>query len=187
MATPETYPEGPHPQSETAKLAVARDPAIVERWREHSVERNLARLLSPRRRRALAKTLRRTANDATDRNRKHHRLDAAATARWCWTPLLHYRTAAVRTELLQIAALLERAHDPDPACVKEIHELLADGNSPLYDRGVHVSELYASLYYIRAGLVGDHTSRPASKPSTTADPDLRAGGPDTAPEPTVQR
>jgi hypothetical protein len=77
--------------------------------------------------------------------------------------LLHYRTAAVRTDLLEIAALLEQARDPDPACVNEIHELLTNGNSPLYHRTVHVSELYATLYYLRAGLGRDHASRRAPR------------------------
>jgi hypothetical protein len=59
--------------------------------------------------------------------------------------LLRYRAAAVRTELLEIAALLEQARDPDPAYAEEVHELLANGDSPLYHPGVHVSELYATL------------------------------------------
>ena len=66
--------------------------------------------------------------------------------------LLHYRVAAVCTDLLEIATLLEHANDPDPVYVKEIHRLLTSGDSPLYHPGAHVSELYATLYYIRAGL-----------------------------------
>jgi hypothetical protein len=85
---------------------------------------------------------------------------------------LHYRAAAVRTELLELAALLEQATDPDPACVKEIHELLANGDSPLYHPRVHVSELHAALYYIRAGLVrghADHQSYERARPGAVRD------------------
>ena len=70
--------------------------------------------------------------------------------------LLRYRAAAVRTDLLEIAALLEQSCDPDPASVKAIHRLLANRDSPLYDPGVHVSELYATLYYVRAALERNH-------------------------------
>jgi hypothetical protein len=73
--------------------------------------------------------------------------------------LLRYRAAAARTELLELAALLERASDPDPASVKAIHRLLANRDSPLYDPGVHVSELYATLYYARAGLERNQAAR----------------------------
>jgi len=66
--------------------------------------------------------------------------------------LLRYRAAAVRTDLLEIAALLEHARDPDPACVTAIYELLANRDSPLYDPRVHVSELYATLYCVRVAL-----------------------------------
>jgi hypothetical protein len=53
--------------------------------------------------------------------------------------------------LLEIAALLEHARDPDPACVAELHELLANGcDSPLYNADIHISELQATLHHIRA-------------------------------------
>jgi hypothetical protein len=154
MATPNTRPQFPHDETQEAST-ITRTQGIVERRRTRTADRRLARLLRPRSRRALAQALRATANDTSDRSR--HGLDAGATARWCWSPLLPYRTAAVRTELLEIAALLEHASDPDPACVQEIRELLANGNSPLYHRSVHISELYAALYYIRAGLARNHT------------------------------
>jgi hypothetical protein len=67
--------------------------------------------------------------------------------------LLHDRVAAVRTDLLRIAALLEQAHDPDPACVAELRKLLADGcDSPLYNEELHISELYATLHFVRSRL-----------------------------------
>jgi hypothetical protein len=68
--------------------------------------------------------------------------------------LLHYRAAAVRTDLLEIAALLERAHDPDPACIEALRALLAntDGESPLYNTNTPFPELEATLDYVRSGL-----------------------------------
>jgi len=73
--------------------------------------------------------------------------------------LLRYRAAAVRTDLLEIAALLEQASDPDPASVKAIHHLLANRDSPLYDPAVHITELYTTLYYARARLERNQASR----------------------------
>jgi hypothetical protein len=91
----------------------------------------------------LAKCLRRTAGVAVDRDPVRRRLRV----------LLPDRVAAVRSELLELADLLERADDPDPAPVAEVRALLTDGcRSPLYNRDVHVSELRATLYYLRAGL-----------------------------------
>ena len=84
-----------------------------------------ARLISPRNRRAIARWLRRTAA---------HTQPAHPLARRRET-LLHYRVAAVRTDLLEIAAMLERVHDPDPASVAALHDLLANGcDSPTLRR-----------------------------------------------------
>jgi hypothetical protein len=67
--------------------------------------------------------------------------------------LLCERAALVRSELLEVAALLETAADPDPGLVAELHHLLTDGcGSPLYNRDVHVSELQATLHYARLNL-----------------------------------
>jgi hypothetical protein len=146
MATPDTSSERPHPRGDIpSHAAVERDLGVLQRWSKRNADRRLARLLRPRSRRALAEQLRRTAKDANDRNRW----------RACHDLLLRYRAALVRTELLEIAAMLEQVSDPDPACVTEIRDLLANGDSPLYHPAVHVSELYATLYYIRAGLVSD--------------------------------
>ena len=91
----------------------------------------------------IVKWLRRTAN----RTEQPHPIARRRQA------LLHYRAAAVRTELLEIAVTLERAHTPDPACVATLHELLANGcDSALYNPDIHVSELRATLHYVRAGL-----------------------------------
>jgi hypothetical protein len=65
-------------------------------------------------------------------------------------PLLHDRLAAVRADLLTVADLLERAQDPEPACVDELRGLLSDGTgSPLLNQLVHVSELYATLFHLQ--------------------------------------
>jgi len=65
----------------------------------------------------LVKWLRRTAN----RTNEPHPIARRRQA------LLQYRAAAVRSELLEIAAALEHAHDPDQACAATLRELLATG------------------------------------------------------------
>jgi hypothetical protein len=136
---PERRPEQPEPPTPTA---VERRLGVIQRWRERSAERRLARLLRPRERRALVQALRSTAKEATDRGACPHS-----------SVLLRYRAAAVRTDLLEIAAILEHAHDPDPARIAALHDLLANGcDSPLYNPDIHPSELHATLHYIRSGL-----------------------------------
>ncbi|HEX4010539.1 MAG TPA: hypothetical protein VHX62_11045 [Solirubrobacteraceae bacterium] len=67
--------------------------------------------------------------------------------------LLYHRAAAVRHELLELAALLESAEAPDQRCVAALHTLVTSGcDSPLYNWDIHESELRATLYYARAGL-----------------------------------
>jgi hypothetical protein len=69
--------------------------------------------------------------------------------------LLHHRAAAVRPEPLELAAMLERADKPDPACIAELRDLLANGcDSPLYNTDIHSSELRATLHHVRAGPTG---------------------------------
>jgi hypothetical protein len=64
--------------------------------------------------------------------------------------LLTDRIAAVRDELLELAVILEHGDDLHPSWVVAIHRLLTDGcESPLYNRDVHISELRATLYYLR--------------------------------------
>jgi hypothetical protein len=86
--------------------------------------------------------LRLIAKDAVDQNaiRRHNDV------------LLRHRAAAVRTELLEIAAMLDFAPDPDPSCVIALHGLLRDGISPLYNPAAHASELRATLHHVRSGL-----------------------------------
>jgi hypothetical protein len=75
------------------------------------------------------------------------------TGRYRCDLLLEARVAEVRADLLEIAAMLEWAGDPDPACVAELHRLLRDGcESPLYNRDVHLSELRAIVYYAKQAL-----------------------------------
>jgi hypothetical protein len=144
MATPDTYSERVSlPGDAGPQSSVDSDRGILRRWRERRAERKPVRLVSARNRRMLAQRLRRTAKDAHDRDPIRRRYDV----------LLHHRAAAVRTDLLEIAALLERTHDPDPASVAALHELLANGcDSPLYNADIHISELRATLHGVRAGL-----------------------------------
>jgi hypothetical protein len=108
-----------------------------------SQARRRTRPIAPRKRRKIVRWLRRTA-------RYHHEPHPFARRR---ETLLSYRVAAVRADLLEIAAMLERAPDPDPASVAALHDLLADGcASPLYNTDIHISELVATLHYVRAGL-----------------------------------
>jgi hypothetical protein len=105
----------------------------LERWRQHRLERN---------RSALVQLLRRTADGTHDTDRVRDRREA-----------LHYRAAAVRTPLLELAAVLEHAHDPDPATVAELRELLSNGrDSPLYNAKIPAAELDKALQRIRAEL-----------------------------------
>jgi hypothetical protein len=105
--------------------------------------------MSKRNRRVLAQWLRLTASRAIDRDSIRRRHDV----------LLHYRAAAVRTDLLEIAALLERAHDPEPDGIRALHALLSNENgSPLYNRNTPFSELEATLDYVRSGLERSHTA-----------------------------
>jgi hypothetical protein len=121
---------------------VERGRGILERWQVQRAERKEAQLISERNRRLLAKWLRGTANHAIDPDRIRRRHEV----------LLHYRAAAVRTDLLEIAALIEHADTPDPDCVVALRNLLTNGASPLYNASVQVSELYATLDYVRSRL-----------------------------------
>ncbi len=133
MAIEDNHTDRVHAHTQTPTGATA-DRSIRERWRLRIVEHHRC---------VIVQWLRRTANRAGAPDPMVRRHEA----------LLHYRVAAVRTELLEIAAVLERADDPDPACVAELHDLLANGcDSPLYNPDIHVSELRATLHYVRARL-----------------------------------
>lgn len=80
--------------------------------------------------------------------------------------LLVERAALVRSELLEVAALLEMAAAPDPGLLAELHQLLTDGcSSPLYNRAVQVSELRAILFRARLDLSSPALSGSASAAS----------------------
>ncbi|MBV8998777.1 MAG: hypothetical protein JO304_06940 [Solirubrobacterales bacterium] len=114
--------------------SAAERPGILEGRNERTAARE---------RRVLVKWLRRTAKRARKPEPIPHR-----------QTLLHYRAAAVRMELLEIAAMLERTRDPDPASIKALRELLANGcDSPLYNPDIHISELRATLHTVRKVLV----------------------------------
>jgi hypothetical protein len=138
-----TQPTHPTTIADATTVTVQPGAGVRERWQTRRSARAQARLTSARQRRVLAKTLRRTANH-TERLRPRTRTHE---------PLLHYRAAAVRTDLLEIAALLEHTNNPDPARVAALQDLLANGcDSPLYNPDTHISELHATLHYVRSGL-----------------------------------
>jgi hypothetical protein len=93
--------------------------------------------------------LRRTANRAHDPDPLRRHREA----------LLQYRAAAVRTELLELAVILEHAHGPDRATVAALRDLLCNGcDSPLYNADIPAAELDEALQRIRAGFTN---ARPA--------------------------
>lgn len=119
------YPSSDHP------------PGIVASLRTRASERKKQRLLTSRKRRSLAASLRRAATRESTPSRL--------------TVLLQDRVAAVRDELLEVAHTLEHADDLDASWVFAVHKLLTDGcESPLYNRDIHPSELRATLYFLRS-------------------------------------
>jgi len=136
MATQDTHPAPIHQPvpSRTATAKTTRT-GVRERWRRHHAERK---------RRVLVQQLRLTADRAHDTDPIRRRRE----------PLLHYRAAAVRTDLLEIAAILEHTQTPDPASIATLYKLLINGcDSPLYNRETHISELHATLDYVGARLL----------------------------------
>jgi hypothetical protein len=67
--------------------------------------------------------------------------------------LLISRAAAVRTALLEVAALVRCSPAPDPDCIAELHNLLTNGcDSPLYNPEVPAEQLKARLERVRDAL-----------------------------------
>lgn len=63
------------------------------------------------------------------------------------------RVGDVRDDLLEVADLIEQAAAADPSCLAEVRRLLTSGcDSPLYNPDLHVSELHASMYFLRCRL-----------------------------------
>jgi hypothetical protein len=112
-------------------------------FRSHVVAQSTPITRNDRRRRALVRWLRRTADHTFDPDPVRRRTEV----------LLHERVVPVRGELLELAATLESTQHPAPACVAALYELLSNGcDSPLYNEEIHVSELRATLHYVRAWL-----------------------------------
>jgi hypothetical protein len=145
MASQSRHTGHPHqPTPPPTRTTTASSRGALEWWRRRRAER---------RRRVVVHWLRRTAN----RTEEPHPIARRRQ------PLLHYRAAAVRTQLLEIAAALERAQNPDPADVATLRELLANGcHSPLYNADIHVSELHATLNHICVALGDDGAPTPAA-------------------------
>jgi hypothetical protein len=118
-----------------------------------------------RRRRRLVRRLRRLAAATPARDPLRRRAD----------PWLHERLAAVRVDLSELADALERAVTADPRVLRELQTLVADGcASPLLNPELHVSELYATLYWVRSRL--DTSPSPPSVRRSA-----RGSGPSTRP------
>ncbi|HYB28612.1 MAG TPA: hypothetical protein VEF89_18505 [Solirubrobacteraceae bacterium] len=127
--------------SHTARPAIGdeRGVAVIKRWFSRP-RIHFANTSEPA---TLARWLRRTANRTPSRDPVRGRCDV----------LLYERVAHTRTDLLDIADLLDNTDNPDPGCLATLREVLGDGcKSPLYNTDIHVSELRATLYYVRSAL-----------------------------------
>jgi hypothetical protein len=111
--------------------------------------------VAQRRRLQVADGLCRVARHAAPRaRRRRHEL------------LLISRAAAVRTELLEAAALVRSSNDPDPECIADLHTLLTSGcDSPLYNPDVPAQQLQATLDRARTTLA---TPTAFSEPTHTS-------------------
>jgi hypothetical protein len=142
-------PQTPQPTRPAAPAAANADRGARRRWLERHAR---ARRTGPRARRALAHALRQAADQTKPPSHFRPR-----------RRLLRYRAAAVRLELLEIAALLEHAQNPDPSPVRAVRQLLRDRTSPLYDVAVDVAELRTTLGNVRKAL-GQRQSATSPQP-----------------------
>jgi hypothetical protein len=125
-----------------ANHLASRPSRLLQSCRERRAAHRRARLVGARHRRALAQGVRAVARAAADQSPPSR-----------WGVLLRSRAVPVRTELLEVAAMVERAHQPDVACIEALGRLLQDGGmSPLYNPAVDPRELAATLDYVRSGL-----------------------------------
>lgn len=123
--------------AEQRPIAVADGRGALGRWRGRPIGRRHSAVLSDRQRRMLVRWLRRTAEQSFDPHPFRRRREV----------LLPDRIPAVRADLLEIAALLEHAKDPDPACAIT----LPNGCDSLpYSAGIHISELHTTLDHVRS-------------------------------------
>jgi hypothetical protein len=153
MATQTTNPTPAQLTGEAlSDTAINTRVGTLEHWRQYRAERK---------RRVIVQWLRRTAHRAGVTNPIRRRREA----------LLHCRAAAVQKDLLEIAAMLERTHTPNPACVATLHEVLANGcDSPLYNAEMDISELHRMLNRVRSGLGHDAGEQSSAVGSSTATP-----------------
>jgi hypothetical protein len=126
-----------------------RPAQFLQAWRERRAAHRRAALVSARHRRALAQGMRAVARAAADQRPPS-----------TWAVLLRSRAVPVRTELLEVAAMVERAQQPDVACMAALRSLLRDGRtSPLYNPAIDPRELAETLDYVRRELEPDAPSR----------------------------
>lgn len=146
-------PSALRPQEARGGSDARRRLGIVRSWRAGRERRRRARLVSERERRSVAQGMRRVCRAAADQ-------EPGVT----WSVLLRSRAVRLRSELLEVAALLERAEDPDWASVAALRELLRDGGtSPLYNPAVDPLRLEVILDCARAGLQAREDLRSASR------------------------
>lgn len=136
-------------ETATANHLASRPSRLLQSCRERRAAQRRARLVSARHRRALAQGIRAVARAAADQSPPSR-----------WGVLLRSRAVPVRTELLEVAAMVERAPQPDVACIEALGRLLRDGGmSPLYNPALDPRELAAALDYVRSGLEPTAPSR----------------------------
>lgn len=122
---------------------------FLQAWRERRAAHRRAALVSARHRRALAQGMRAVARAAAGRSPPP-----------TWAILLRSRAVPLRAELLEVAAMVERAQQPDVACMAALSSLLRDGGtSPLYNPAIDPRELAETLDYVRRGLEPDASSQ----------------------------
>jgi hypothetical protein len=133
----------------TSNDSAKRPAKFLRAWREQRAAHRRATLVSARHRRALAQGMRAVARAAADQGPPS-----------TWAVLLRSRAVPLRTELLEVAAMVERAQQPDVACMAALRRLLQDGGtSPLYNPAIDPRELAETLDYVRRGLEPDAPSQ----------------------------
>jgi hypothetical protein len=127
---------GAHPLGEVLGTSGYR------RWKSDLSASRRAWAVRPRRRRALARELRRTAALTEPPSR----LDRVAI------PVLLDRVATARAEMLDLAVALECSSDPDPDAIAIVRKLLRDGCSPIYNPNAPATQLTTALSAARTAL-----------------------------------
>ena len=85
--------------------------------------------------------------------------------------LLCDRAEAIRTELLELAAVLQATSDPPPEVIAALHELLTDGcGSPLYNADVPSGQLSARLERARVAVLQCEPQVPSLAERLPTDP-----------------